>query len=243
MILFPAIDLKAGKVVRLNQGKFDQLTEYSKDPLAVAMQWKRKGAQWLHVVDLDGALDGQMKNLSNILDIGQHVNINIQVGGGIRSKQDIVKLIEGNIKRVILGTRVIEDRAFLHDVIKMWPSKIAISLDCSNGMVAQRGWTQTSSVRAVDFVKELEQMGVQCVIYTDIARDGTLKGPNWDGLKQMLGATKIPVIASGGISSIEDIKKLLAIKTPNLYGAITGKAIYEGKLDLEEALKLCSQNV
>jgi phosphoribosylformimino-5-aminoimidazole carboxamide ribotide isomerase len=238
MIVIPAIDLKDGKVVRLHQGKFDQVTEYSRDPLAVAMKWKQAGAQWLHLVDLDGALTGEMKNLRSIIDIAEHVNINIEVGGGIRNKQDIAKLVSANIKRIIIGTRVIEDKAFLKEIMGLWANRIAVSLDCSNGMVAQRGWTQTSNIKATDLVKELESAGVQCIIYTDIARDGTLKGPNYEGLKEMLAITKISVIASGGVASLDDIKKLLALKTPNLIGAITGKAIYEDKLDLAEAIKL-----
>lgn len=242
MIIIPAIDLKDGKVVRLHQGKFDQVTEYSRDPLAVAMKWKQAGAQWLHLVDLDGALQGQMANLKTIIDIAEHVNINIEVGGGIRTKQDIVKLVQANIKRIIVGTRAIEDKSFLKEIMDLWSNRIAISLDCSNGMVAQRGWTQTSNLKATDFVKDLEVAGAKCIIYTDIARDGTLKGPNYEGLKEMLATTKMSVIASGGVSSLEDIKKLLELKTPNLIGAITGKAIYEGKLDLAEAIKLTTSS-
>ncbi len=242
MIIFPAIDIKNGHVVRLVQGKFDQVTEYSKDPMMIAQQWKRMGATWIHVVDLDGAKTGQMQNIQTILDIAKNVNIPLQVGGGIRRKEDIVRLIEGNIGRIVLGTKVIEDRPFLENVLKLWPKKIAVSLDCSNGFVAQRGWTQTSNIKAVDLVKDLEKMGLNFLIYTDIARDGMLTGPNIEELKKILTATKIPVIASGGVSNLEDIKKLLALKSQGLIGAITGKAIYEGKLNLDEAIKLCSQS-
>ena len=242
MILFPAIDINNGRVVRLTQGKFDQVTEYSNDPLMMAQKWKKMGATWLHIVDLDGAQNGQMSNMRTVLDIAKNVNISIQVGGGIRRKDEIVRLIEGNIGRIILGTKVVEDRAFFTEVVKMWPKKIAVSLDCHNGMVAQRGWTSTTNIKAIDLVKELETIGVTCIIYTDIARDGMLSGPNIEALKQILKATKIPVIASGGISNLDDIKKLLALKSQGLMGAITGKAIYEGKLDLEEAIKLCSKS-
>ena len=242
MIIFPAIDIKEGNVVRLAQGKFDQVTEYSGAPAAMAKLWEKKGSQWLHVVDLDGAKTGEMQNVEIILNIAKSVNIPIQTGGGIRKEEDIQKLLEGGIARVILGTRVIEDRSFLKKIIRQWKDKIAVSLDCSNGMVAQRGWTSTSNLKATDFVKDLEELGLSCLIYTDIARDGMLSGPNFESLEELAGTTNIPIIASGGISDIEDIKKLLAIEDEGIIGAITGRAIYEGKLDLKEALELCSQS-
>ncbi len=242
MIIFPAIDIKEGNVVRLAQGKFDEVTEYSGTPAAMAKLWESKGAQWLHVVDLDGAKTGEMQNVETILHIAQAVNIPIQIGGGIRTEEDIRKLLEGGIARVILGTKVIEDCSFLKKIIDQWGSKIAVSLDCSNSMVAQRGWTSTSNLKATDFAKDLEAFGLSCLIYTDIARDGMLSGPNFEGLEELAGTTNIPIIASGGISDIEDIKKLLAVEDKGVIGAITGRAIYEGKLDLKEALKLCSQN-
>jgi len=242
MIIFPAVDIKDGKVVRLSQGKFDEITEYSGDPVAMARLWEGKGAQWLHVVDLDGAKTGEMLNCEIILNIAQSVSIPIQIGGGIRKKEDIQKLLEGGVTRVILGTKIIEDRVFLKEIIDEWKDKIAVSLDCSDGIVAQRGWTSTSNIKAIDFVKDLEKLGLSCLIYTDIARDGMLTGPNFEGLIELAAATNIPIIASGGISDIEDIKKLLAIQDKGIIGAITGRAIYEGKLDLKETLKLCSQN-
>lgn len=237
MIIFPAIDIREGKVVRLIQGKFDQVTEYAQDPLIVAKEWVKKGAQWLHCVDLDGALHGEMKNIDVILNIAKEINIPIQVGGGIRDKKTIEKLIEGNIARVILGTKIVEDSSFLIDVLAKHQDKIAVSLDCSNGMVAQRGWTSTSDIKATNLAKELEILGVKYIIYTDIARDGMLTGPNYEGIKEMLSCTKIPIIASGGVSNLSDIIKLKEYTQDGLLGAITGKAIYEGKLDLEEAIK------
>jgi len=242
MIIFPAIDIKEGKVVRLAQGKFDEVTEYSGDPVAMARLWEKKGARWLHVVDLDGAKVGEMQNLDIVLNIVQSVSIPVQVGGGIRKKEDIQKLLNGGVARVILGTKIIEDRTFLKEIIDQWSTKIAISLDCSNGMLAQRGWTSTSNIKAIDFAKDLENLGLSCLIYTDIARDGMLAGPNFEGLTKLAEAISIPIIASGGISNIEDIKKLLALQDNGIIGAITGRAIYEGKLDLKEALELCSQN-
>lgn len=241
MIIFPAIDIKEGNVVRLLQGNFDEVTEYSGSPAAMAKLWEGKGAQWLHVVDLDGAKTGEMQNRDTILKIAKSVHIPVQTGGGIRTEDDIQRLLDGGIARVILGTKVIEDRSFLKNIIRRWNDQIAVSLDCANGMVAERGWTSTSNLKAVDFVRELEALGLSCLIYTDIARDGMMSGPDLDGLTQLAQATRIPIIASGGISDIGDIRKLLAMEGTGIIGAITGRAIYEGKLDLKEALELCSQ--
>jgi len=242
MIIFPAIDIKDGNVVRLLQGKFDEVTEYSSAPIGMAKLWEEKGAQWIHVVDLDGAQTGTPQNTDLILRIAESVSIPIQIGGGIRTKEDIQTLIEGGVQRVILGTKILEDLDFLKEMINQWGDKIAVSLDCSNGMIAQRGWTQTSEIRAIDFVKKLEAIGLSCLIYTDIARDGMLNGPNYDALLELAKTTTIPIIASGGVADIEDIKKLLDMEHEGIIGAITGRAIYEGKLILGDALKLCSQN-
>lgn len=242
MIIFPAIDIKEGKVVRLLQGNFNEVTEYSGSPVAMAKLWQNKGARWLHVIDLDGAQAGTMQNTYQIIEIAQSVGIPVQVGGGIRTRGDIEKLIKGGVARVILGTKVIEDRAFLQEIIAQWHDKIAVSLDCSNGIVVQRGWTATSELKAIDFAKELEALGLSCLIYTDIARDGMMTGPNIEGLLELAEMTKIPIIASGGIATIEDIKKILTIEDKGIFGIITGRAIYEGKLDLKKALELCSQN-
>ncbi|HQP10221.1 MAG TPA: 1-(5-phosphoribosyl)-5-[(5-phosphoribosylamino)methylideneamino]imidazole-4-carboxamide isomerase [Candidatus Omnitrophota bacterium] len=240
MIIFPAIDIKEGKVVRLMQGNFNEVTEYSGSPVAMAKLWQAKGAPWLHVIDLDGAQTGQTQNTDKIIDIAQSVSIPVQTGGGIRAKKDIEKLLNGGVARVILGTKGVEDLAFLKEVIGQWQEKIAVSLDCSNGIIAQRGWTETSGLKATDFVKELEKLGLSCLIYTDISRDGMMSGPNVEALTELAETTTIPIIASGGISKIDDIKALLAIEDKGIFGIITGKAIYEGKLNLKEALNLCS---
>ena len=242
MILFPAIDIKDGKVVRLLQGKFDQLTEYSADPLSMARHWKKLGAEWLHLVDLDGAQSGEMKNISVIKQIVEAVGIPVEVGGGIRYQEIVDALLSGGIQRIVLGTKVIEDREFLKHNLKKAKSRLAVSVDCSKGFVSGRGWTETSKLKAIDFVKELENLGVETIIYTDISRDGTLKGPNFDGIKEILNTVKINVIASGGISCLDDVKRLIELKSKNLLGAITGKAIYEGKLDFKKAVELCSTN-
>ena len=242
MIIFPAIDIQEGKVVRLEQGHFDEVTEYSGAPAAMAKLWEDKGAQWLHVVDLDGAKTGELQNTDIILKIAQSVNIPVQTGGGIRTEDDIQKLLDGGVTRVILGTKAIEDRSFLKKILDRWQERIAVSLDCNNGMIAERGWTETSNIKATDFVKELESLKVSCLIYTDIARDGMLTGPNFESLEELAAVTQIPIIASGGISNIDDIRKLLTLESKGVCGAIIGRAIYEGKLNLKEALALCSQN-
>ena len=242
MIIFPAIDIKEGNVVRLAQGKFDEVTEYSGSPIAMAKLWEGKGAQWLHVVDLDGARTGRMQNVETILNIKKSVNIKIQIGGGIREKDDIRKLIDNGVDRVILGTKAMEEPQIIESFP---PEKIAVSIDCSKGKVTTRGWTSMSDIDAYILVDALvNDHGLKNLIYTDIKCDGTLMGPNLEALEKLLETVNISVIASGGIANIEDVKKLLLLskKRPHLIGAITGRAIYEGKLDLQEALTLCSQN-
>ncbi len=239
MILIPAIDIKGGKVVRLFQGKFSDVTEYADDPLAMAQKWVALGAQWLHLVDLDGAKDGAMANRDVIAKIAQTVKIPVEVGGGIRSEETVDYLINtAKVARVILGTKAIENREFLKKMIAQYGDKICVSLDCSNGFVAGRGWVSTSNIKATDLTLELEAMGLSWMVYTDIARDGTLAGPNYEQLETMLATVKkIKLIASGGVANIDDVKKLAGMK--GVAAAITGKAIYEGKLDFKEALKLC----
>jgi phosphoribosylformimino-5-aminoimidazole carboxamide ribotide isomerase len=243
MIIFPAIDIKDGKVVRLAQGKFEYVTQYSDDPVTMAQKWAALGAQWLHVVDLDGAQTGEMKNFNIIAKIVKAVKVPVQVGGGIRRDTLVDDLISvAKVRRVVLGTKAVEDRAFLKNILAKHHDHVAVSLDCSNGFVTDRGWTAKTNIKATDLVKELQQLGLRCLIYTDIARDGMLSGPNYPAIEEMLSVAHIPFIASGGISSIEDIKKLKALTSKGLIGAITGKAIYEGKLDFKQAVLLCSTN-
>lgn len=237
MILIPAIDIKGGKVVRLFQGDFDKQTDYGPYPVMMAQKWESMGAKWLHLVDLDGAKSGVMANKQDIIYISQHVKIPVEVGGGIRDEQTVEDLITAGVKRVILGTKAIEDRNFLKRILKSYGDKICVSLDCNNGFVAQHGWLSTTNIKATDLALELEAEGLQWMVYTDIARDGTLTGPNFEQIENMLQTVKkIKLIASGGIATIEDVRKLSTMK--NVAAAITGKAIYEGKLDFQEALKL-----
>jgi len=241
MIILPAIDIRGGKVVRLFKGRFDKVTEYGHDPVAMAKQWEALGAPYLHVVDLDGAESGERRNRDAIKQIARELKIPVETGGGIRSMDVIDDYLTSGISRVILGTKVVSDRFFLKEALAKWQDRIAVSLDCSNGFVAQRGWVETSTVKGTGLALEFAGMGLKYVIYTDIARDGTLAGPNIDGLKEILAVKGLQVIASGGIKSLDDIRALQALKADNLWGVITGKAIYEGTLDIKEALKLTGQ--
>lgn len=238
MIIFPAIDIREGRVVRLMQGKFDHVTEYAQDPASVALQWEAQGAQWLHVVDLDGAKRGQVTNWESIQSILNTVSIPVQIGGGIRNELDVERLMAMGVKRVILGTQAINNPDLLQHLIRQWSEAIAVSIDASNGLVTKLGWTEETDIKAVDFARKLQNLGLKCLIFTDIARDGMLTGPNFESLQEILDAVKIHVIASGGVSCLADIKKLTALESKGLLGAIVGKALYEGTLDLKEALNI-----
>jgi phosphoribosylformimino-5-aminoimidazole carboxamide ribotide isomerase len=234
MILFPAIDIKNGKCVRLTQGDYSKETIYSSSPVQIAENWEQKGAAYLHVVDLDGAKNGASANKHVISKIVGEVSIPVQIGGGIRSMETVEQYIETGVSRVIIGTAAINDRDFLKHAVNTYGEKIAVSIDARNGYVATNGWTETSGIKAVELVKELEAAGVKTIIYTDILKDGMLKGPNFKELHTINGAVSIDVIASGGVTTKEDIQQL---KKQNLYGAIIGKALYDGTLSLEEALE------
>ncbi len=236
MILIPAIDLKDGRVVRLYQGKFDDVTDYGNHSLEFALSWKGEGAQWLHLVDLDGARDGQMGNLKAITDISLNVRIPVEVGGGIRDEATVKYLFEtAQVSRVILGTKAIEDRDFLKKMLDRYKEKICVSIDCANGMVTGRGWVSSTNIKGIDLAKDLESIGLKWMVYTDIARDGTLEGPNYEQLHKIIEAVPdVNIIASGGISSLEDVMQLAKMKVP---AAITGRAIYEGKLDFKKAVE------
>lgn len=236
MIVIPAIDLADGKCVRLFQGKKDAVTTYSNDPEAVAKQWESFGAELIHIVDLDGAFAGSQVNLDAIRKIRQSVKIPLQVGGGIRHVESIMELFSFGVERVIIGTAAIDDPEFVKYSCSRYPGRILISIDAKNGMVAIKGWKKVTSLDAKEFVERSVVAGAAGIIYTDIVRDGTLSGPNVEAIRRMVKSTKVPVIAAGGVSSIEDIKNLKEIE--NLWGVITGKAIYSGTLDLKEAIKM-----
>lgn len=233
MILFPAIDIRGGKCVRLIQGDYDQEIIYNDSPTAMAKEWEKQGAAYIHVVDLDGAKTGDSLNKEAIQAIAGSVSIPVQVGGGIRSMDIIDAHIAAGVSRVIIGTAAIQDQQFLKDAVAKYGDRIAVSIDARNGFVATDGWTKTSDVKAVDLLQELAEIGVRTVVYTDILKDGMLQGPNFVELEMMDRASDIDIIASGGVSTDEDVAQLREL---NLYGAIIGKALYEGKLSLTKLL-------
>ncbi len=241
MVVFPAIDIKNRHVVRLLQGKFDKVTEYGADPVDMAKHWVSQGAEWLHIVDLDGAKEGSPKNTDIILKIASCVEVSIQVGGGIRKKDDILRLIEGGVKRVILGTGAISSRDFLEEAVNTWQDRVCVSLDCSEGILLGEGWVSNTGIKVSDFVRELADIGVGSIVYTDVTRDGMLTGPNFKGIEELLKTTDIPVIASGGVSILEDILRIAAMENDGIIGVIIGKAIYEGKIDLKRAIDIVSE--
>ena len=240
MIVIPAIDIKDGKCVRLLQGKKEAVTVYSDDPVSMAKHWERLGAALLHVVDLDGAFTGKQKNFEIVAAIRKAISIPMQAGGGIRDMGVIEKLIKLGINRVIIGTSAAVKPDMIKKACDKFPGKVFIGIDAKKGKVAVKGWEEITEFNAVEFAEKMGKLGAAGVIYTDIAKDGMLSGPNIDAIAKMVKAVKIPVIASGGVSSIDDIRNLMKIK--NLWGVITGKAIYEGTLDLKEAIKIVKEN-
>jgi len=233
MILFPAIDIRDGKCVRLIQGDYDQEIIYNDSPTAMALEWEKQGADYIHVVDLDGAKTGNSLNREAIQAIAKSVSIPVQVGGGIRTMEIIDAHIASGVSRVIIGTAAIQDKPFLKQAVEKYGDKIAVSIDARKGFVATDGWTETSDVLAVDLLKELEVIGVKTVIYTDILKDGMMQGPNFHELEMMDKASTIDIVASGGVSTEKDIVQLREL---DLYGAIIGKALYEGKISLKKVL-------
>jgi phosphoribosylformimino-5-aminoimidazole carboxamide ribotide isomerase len=236
MLIIPAIDLKDGKCVRLLQGREDAVTVYSEDPVLTARQWESCGARLLHVVDLDGAFTGSQENLQAVKRIRESVAMEMELGGGIRDMKKIDELVEMGIRRVILGTIAIEQPALLEEACKKYPGKIIVGIDARDGKVAVKGWVETTATDATSLAKEAQKKRAAGIIYTDISTDGMMTGPNIRAVGEMVKTVNIPVIASGGVSSLDDIKKLRGIK--GLWGVITGKAIYAGSLDLREAIQL-----
>ena len=237
MKIIPAVDIKSGKCVRLTQGKEDQETVYSDDPKAMAEHWDEQGAQLIHVVDLDGAFQGLPKNVDIIKDIIYSSTVDIQVGGGIRTIEAIASYVNAGVYRVILGTIAHENPAFVEEACKQFPGKIIIGIDARDGKVAVKGWTEVSDQKAADLAKSMEPLGVAGFIFTDISRDGMLQGPNLDSIREFAKATSLPIIASGGISGIQDVISLLTLKSEGVEGMITSKALYDKRLDFKEALQ------
>ena len=240
MIVIPAIDLIDGQCVRLFQGKREAVTTYSNDPGSMAKRWESFGAKLIHIVDLDGAFTGNQANIDAIRKIRHSVQIPLQVGGGIRNTGSITRLFSLGIERVILGTAAIEDPEFVKSSCGQYPGRVLIGIDAKDGMVAVKGWKEVTSLNVREMAGRLAVAGAAGIIYTDIARGGTLSGPNVKAVQKMVESVNVPVIAAGGVSNIEDIKNLLLIK--NLWGVITGKAIYSGTLDLREAIRIVMGN-
>ncbi len=236
MIIIPAIDLKDGKCVRLLQGKEDEVTVYSDDPAAMANKWVDLGARLLHLVDLDGAFSGEQKNYDKIRAIRKAIQIPIELGGGIRDISRIDMLVNIGIDRVIIGTSAAGNPDMVKEASKKYPGQVIVGIDAKDGKVAVKGWVEITELDAVEFAQSVEKLGIAGIIYTDISRDGMLIGPNLDAMAKMVESVKVPVIASGGVSNIKDIKSLM--KIDNLWGVITGKALYSGALDLREAIEL-----
>jgi phosphoribosylformimino-5-aminoimidazole carboxamide ribotide isomerase len=237
MQIIPAIDLLDGHCVRLHQGDYDQVTRFNDDPVAQALAWQRQGAERLHLVDLDGARTGQPLNDQAVKAITSALSIPVQLGGGVRSAERAEELLAWGLDRVILGTVAIEQPNLVKDLATRHPGKVVVGIDAKDGMVATRGWIETSSVAATDLAKSFEACSVAAIISTDIATDGTLAGPNLNALRCMAEASSIPVIASGGIGTLEDILSLLSIAPLGVEGVIVGRALYDGTVNLAEALE------
>ncbi|MCM8711450.1 1-(5-phosphoribosyl)-5-[(5-phosphoribosylamino)methylideneamino]imidazole-4-carboxamide isomerase [Clostridium sp. SYSU_GA19001] len=235
MIIYPAMDLKDGKCVRLYQGEFSSSQVVADDPVSTALKFKEAGSEYIHMVDLDGALKGNVKNLEIITMVIERVKLPIQLGGGIRDINTIEALIKAGISRVILGTAALNNPDLVKEAVKKFGDKIAVGIDARDGFVAIEGWVKLSKVNYIDFGKKMEEIGVKTIIFTDISKDGTLTGPNFEATGLLNESVSCDIIASGGIKDIEDIKILTSM---NLHGAITGKAIYSKTISLEEAIKV-----
>lgn len=234
MIIFPAIDIKNNKSVRLSQGDFNKINVYSNDPFNMAVKWKNQGGKFLHLVDLDGARNEEIINRESIEKIAKNIDLPIQVGGGIRSEKRVEELLKIGVQRVIVGTIAIENKELLKRLVSKYEDKIIVSIDAKNGKVALRGWEVISEVNSLDLCKELEIIGVKTIVYTDISKDGMLQGPNFEIYEELSKKTSLNIIASGGITSIDDIKKLNEM---DLYGAIIGKALYNENLKLKDVIE------
>ena len=233
MLLLPAIDLMSGEVVRLRQGRADQKTVYSNDPAAFAKKWEDEGGDYLHVVDLDAAFSGEQRNLEAVRAITGAISMPCELGGGMRSEAAIRRAIEAGVARVIIGTRAAESLDFVRDMAREFGGeRIAVGIDAKNGVVSVKGWTELSTMHALDLARRAEDAGASTIIYTDIATDGMMQGPNFAEMENMLGALHCQLIASGGVSSAADVQRLG--KMPGLYGCIIGKALYDGAISLKE---------
>lgn len=243
MIIVPAIDLINGECVRLYQGKEEEKTVFSSSPVEIAKRWQSLGAQLIHVVDLDGAFSGSPQNLSTIIRIVQEIDIAVEVGGGIRTSAMARKILELGIDRVILGTIAFMEPQQVKALCQEFPQRISVGIDTRDGKIAIHGWKDTTDSHALEFCQKIEEWGVRNIIFTDIRTDGTLKGPNIQAVQKILEQVHIPVISSGGICMMEDLKQLSALEPLGLEGVIIGKALYTGDIDLHEAIELYQKSV
>ena len=236
MIIYPAIDLKAGKVVRFQQGRADAETVYSNDPAAVACRWETEGAHYLHVVDLDGAFEGKPCNWDSVRAILKAVRIPIQLGGGLRTRKQIEDALSMGVTRVVLGTKACDSPGFVSALVDDLEARIVVGIDARDGFVAVKGWTEKTEISAVDFAQQVNRLGVMNIIFTDVSTDGMLTGPNYFAISAVCGAVNCSVIASGGVSSLSDVRRLqrVAETHPNLVCVIIGKALYDGRIDLKQ---------
>ena len=236
MIILPAVDIMGGRPVRLYKGEFSTASQVAEDALETAVRFERDGAEWIHMVDLDGYLKKERVNAEIFISVAKNTSLKVELGGGIRSLEDVEFYIKSGIARVILGSAALKDPHLVKDAVSRFGDRIAVGIDAKNGYAAAEGWTETSNVYFTDLAKQMESMGVKTIIFTDISKDGTLSGPNIAQLKEINNAVSCNIIASGGINDINDIK---ALKQEQMYGAICGKSIYSGSLDLKQALEVC----
>ena len=241
MIIYPAIDIRGGRCVRLTEGRFDAETVFADDPAEMALKWAGMGAEFLHLVDLDGALAGEGKNVPVIERILQSVSIPVQLGGGIRNLETIEKLLSLGVTRLILGSAAVKNPQLVEEACKKYPGHIAVGIDAKNGDVAIEGWGKGSGVAATELAKKMAAYGVETIIYTDISRDGMLSGVNVEATAALARACGVPIIASGGVASLEDIRRVKAVEADGVQGCIIGKAIYTGAVDLKAALALAKE--
>jgi phosphoribosylformimino-5-aminoimidazole carboxamide ribotide isomerase len=240
MLIIPAIDLKDGQCVRLRQGRMDDSTVFSDDPVAMAEHWVAQGARRLHLVDLNGAFAGEPVNGDVVMAIvAAFPDLPVQIGGGIRTRETINSYLEAGVEHVIVGTRAVQDPAFVTSICREFADHIIVGIDARDGQVAIDGWAEVTNIKAVDLVQTFARDGVSAIVYTDISRDGMMQGVNVEATVAIAQASDIPIIASGGITDIEDIRRLKAVAEVGIMGAITGRAIYEGTLDMREAQALC----
>jgi phosphoribosylformimino-5-aminoimidazole carboxamide ribotide isomerase len=243
MIIIPAIDIRGGKCVRLKQGRLEDETVYSEDPAAVARKWADDGAELIHVIDLDGAFAKRAQNIGAIRRILHQIDVPIQLGGGIRRRETIQMFLDMGVQRVIVGTEAIENPGFLRDACTEFPNRMVLAIDARNGYVAVDGWTHTTRVKALDLSRQFEDCGLAAVNFTDIHRDGMQTGPNIKEIQKLADSIAVPVVASGGVSTIKDIQHLLPLRSLGVVGVIVGKALYTGSLNLKEAIGLTESQI